>query len=51
MESMRSALIGQCLAESLGGGIYLREKIDLWLLKIHCKTCFIILYILKVLFL
>ena len=26
-------LIGQCVAESLGGGIDLQEKIDLWLLQ------------------
>ena len=26
-------LIGQCVAESLGGGIDSREKIDLWLLQ------------------
>ena len=27
-------LIGQCVAESLGGGIVSQEKIDLWLLRI-----------------
>ena len=28
-ESMHSVLIGQCMAESLGGGIDLQEEIDL----------------------
>ena len=30
-------LIGQCVAESLGGGIDSREKLDLWLLQ-SCKN-------------
>ena len=28
-------MIGQCVAELLGGSIDSREKIDLWLLQIH----------------
>ena len=32
---MRSAWIGQLVAESLGGGIDSRKEIDLWLLKFH----------------
>ena len=31
-ESIRSAWIGQLVAESLGGGIDSRKEIDLWLL-------------------
>ena len=34
-ESMRSAWIGQLVAESLGGGIDLRKEIDLWLLQLE----------------
>ena len=34
-ESMRSACIGQLVAELLGGGIDSRKEIDLWLLQIQ----------------
>ena len=34
-ESMRSAWIGQLVAESLGGGIGSRKEIDLWLLHMN----------------
>ena len=33
-ESMRSAWIGQLVAESLGGDVDSRKEIDLWLLQI-----------------
>ena len=36
-ESMRSARIGQLVAESLGGDIDSRKEIDLWLLQIQHK--------------
>ena len=35
-------LIGQCVAESLGGGIRSREKINLWLLQIHVELAFLV---------